>query len=105
MTRSPMRVSSSEPSSVSRLPRRNTLQRQMPLQRTQHRVLGARQLGGDLVAQLDLRPHPPSAALTRPETRLPSARPSTAAITLFIAWPMSLGDCAPLSATARSTIA
>ena len=33
----------------------------MPLERAQHRVLAARQLGRDLVGQLDLRPHAPSA--------------------------------------------
>ncbi len=31
---------------------------QVCLQRAQHRVLTARQLGGDIVGQLDLGPHP-----------------------------------------------
>jgi len=30
----------------------------MRLQRAQHRILTARQLGGDIVGKLDLRPHP-----------------------------------------------
>ena len=75
------------------------------LERAQHRVLAARQLGGDVVRELDLRPHPCSAARTSPDTRLPSARPSTAAIACFIAVPMSFADCAPLSRTACATIA
>ena len=77
---------------------------QLRLQRAQHSVLTARQLGGDLVRQLDLRPHPLSAARTSADTRLPSARPSTAAIALPIAGPMSFTDPAPLSRTACSTI-
>ena len=75
------------------------------LERAQDRVLAARQLGGDFVGKLDLRPHPCSAARTIPDTRLPSARPSTAAIACFIAAPMSFGEAAPLSRTACSTIA
>jgi hypothetical protein len=31
----------------------------MRLQRAQHRILTARQLGGDVVGKLDLRPHQP----------------------------------------------
>ena len=77
---------------------------EMRLQRAQHRVLTAGQLGGDFVGELDLRSHPCSAALTSPDTRLPSARPSTAAIACFIATPMSLAEEAPLSRTACSTI-
>jgi hypothetical protein len=74
------------------------------LERAQDRVPGPAELGGDRVGQLDLSPHPPSTALTSRETRPPSARPSTAGSTVFMTLPMSRGDCAPASATARSTI-
>ena len=75
------------------------------LQRAQHHVLAARQLGGDVVGELDLRPHPCSAARTSSDTRLPSARPSTAAIACFIAAPMSLARLRAAVATACVTIA
>src|SRR5262249_45666505 len=74
------------------------------LERAQHGVLAAGQLGRDFVRQLELGPHPASEARTSSDTRLPSARPSTAPIAWRIATPMSFGDCAPLSVTARSTI-
>ena len=75
------------------------------LERAQDRVLAAGQLGGDFVGELDLRPHPCSAARTRPETRLPSARPSTAAIAWRMATPMSFGRGGAAVATACATIA
>ena len=78
---------------------------EMGLERPQDRVLAAGQLRRDFVGQLDLRSHPCRAARTIPDTRLPSARPSTSAIAWRIAIPMSFGLEAPLSATARATIA
>ena len=68
-------------------------------------VLATGQLRGDLIGEFDLRPHPCNAARTSPETRFPSARPSTAAIAWRIATPMSFGVLAPLSCTACATIA
>ena len=67
------------------------------LERAQHGVLTAGELGGDVVGELELRPHPVSDARTSSETRLPSARPSTAAIACFIDRPVSLADAAPVS--------
>ena len=104
-TRSPALVSLSSPSKREQVAAQEDLAVQVRLERAQHGVLAAGQLGGDFVGELDLRPHPASAARTSPDTRLPSARPSTAAIACFIAMPMSLADAAPLSRTARSTIA
>src|SRR5581483_2260595 len=77
---------------------------EMGLERTEHGILAAGKLGCDLVRELDLPPHRRSAALTIPDTRLPSARPSTAAIAVRIAAPMSFVLSAPLSRTACATI-
>ena len=71
----------------------------------QHRVLGARQLAGDVVGKLDLAPHPGAAPCTAADTRRPSARPPTFGITSFITLPMSFGDEAPASAIASATMA
>ena len=87
------------------VPAQEHLALQLLLQRAQDGVLTARQLGGENVRQLDLRPHPLSAPRTSADTRLPSARPSTTAIAFPIARPMSFTDSAPLSrTTACSTI-
>ena len=76
------------------------------LERAQDLVVGAAERGGDLVGELDLAAHQPrSASWASAETRLPSARPATRAIDAFMTWPMSLGELAPVSATASATIA
>ena len=63
----------------------------MSLQRAQHRVLAAGQLGGDVVRQLDLRPHPLSARRAAPAPTRACRRRGRrrAAIACFIATPMS----------------
>src|SRR4051812_37684626 len=76
------------------------------LEGAQDLVVGAAQRGGDLVGELELAAHQPrSASCASADTRLPSARPSTRAIDAFMTWPMSLGELAPVSATASATIA
>ena len=76
------------------------------LERAQDLVVGAAEGGRDLVGDLELAAHQPrSASCASAETRLPSARPSTRAIDAFMTWPMSLGELAPVSATAAETIA
>src|SRR5262249_40338842 len=77
---------------------------QVRVQRTQHGILAARQLDGDVVWQLYLGPHPSSDDRTSSETRRPSARPSTAAIACLMAVPMSFTDSAPLSRTAPAPL-
>ena len=56
-TCSPASTASSRPSSVSTLPRRKTLAVEVALERPQDRVLGAGELGGDVVGELELRTH------------------------------------------------
>ena len=76
------------------------------LERAQDPVAGAAQRGGDLVGDLELAAHAQrSASCTRPETRRPSARPATRPIVAFMTLPMSLGDVAPVSASASATSA
>ena len=77
---------------------------EMPLERSQHRVLAAGQLGGDGIVKLDRPAHYPSAFRTRSDARLPSARPPAVAITAFITAPMSLDPLAPVCAIAAATI-
>ena len=48
---------------------------------------------------------PASAAFTRPDTTLPSARPATSALTAFMAGPMSFGVVNPPSASTLVTMA
>ena len=75
------------------------------LERAQHRVVFARKPGREVVRQLELTSHAlASAARTCSETRLPSARPATSAITIPITVPRSLAELAPDCATARATI-
>ena len=67
---------------------------------------GARQLGGHLVAELDLLSHyGVRSSFAAPLTRLPSARPWTCGMTMAMTLPMSFGDVAPDWATASATIA
>ena len=75
------------------------------LERAQHGVVGARQLGGHDVVELELRAHQESASLTLAETRLPSARPPTLGISTPMTLPMSAGVAAPDSAIASATSA
>ena len=86
------------------LPRRNSSHSTWPSSARSTASPLARQLGGDLVGELDLLTHSELRSRTSAETRLPSARPSTSAIAAFITWPMSFGDVAPVSAIARGTI-
>ena len=76
------------------------------LQRAHDHVVGPRQLGGHLVAELDLLSHyGVSSSFAAPLTRLPSARPWTWGMTIAMTLPMSFGEVAPDSATASATSA
>ncbi len=82
---------------------------EVALERAQHGVLAARQLGGDGIVELERLAHyvvrAPSASRTRAAARFPSARPPARAITSFITRPMSAGAAAPVSAIAAAMIA
>ena len=79
---------------------------EVALERAQDGVLGAAQLGRDLVGDLELAAHAQrSASCTSSLTRRPSARPATFAITADITLPISFGDAAPVSSTASATSA
>ena len=71
----------------------------MALERAQHGVLGARQLGRDGRLECDLLAHASSEARARTSslTRRPSARPAAFDITADITLPISFCDCAPVS--------
>ena len=73
-------------------------------QRLEHRVVGARERRGGLVAQLDLAPHV-SSSFAFADTRRPSACPPVLAIAAFITAPISFGDVAPVSSIAARTAA
>ncbi len=74
------------------------------VERAEDRVAVAAERRRGVVGDLDLAPHR-RASDTSALTRLPSARPATFGIAAFMTAPMSLGDVAPDSATAASTIA
>src|SRR5206468_10859958 len=68
---------------------------QMRLQRPQDGIVGAGELGGDEVVELELSAHQLSASRTLADTRLPSARPPTLGISTPMTLPMSCGVAAP----------
>ena len=99
-------TASASPSRVMTLPRRNSSQSTWPSSARRIWSLEPLRAAGDLVGELELAAHQPrSASWASAETRLPSARPATRAIDAFMTWPMSLGELAPVSATASATIA
>src|SRR5204863_10188596 len=78
---------------------------EVALERAHDRVARTGQLTGDLVGELELRPHYGfSFSRTTADTRLPSARPCTLGMTRDMTFPISLGESAPDSATASPTI-
>ena len=77
------------------------------LERAHDQVARPRQLGGDLVGELDLLAghYGVSASCTAELTRRPSARPFTWGMISAMTLPISLGELAPDDATASPTMA